>query len=89
MVLKDVSGTVCAGMVVGALLAFWGQSFAASLIGDMPVESVIPILCAAFCRFRCRLYMTSGWPTARELAEWATTARLRARHARSGGQRRR
>jgi hypothetical protein len=69
MVLKDVPGMVCGGMVIGALLAFRCKSFAASLIGDMPVESVIPILFGAICRFRCRLYMTSGWQTIRPL--WA------------------
>jgi ABC-type antimicrobial peptide transport system permease subunit len=47
MVLKDVPGMVCAGMVIGALLAFWGKSFAASLIGDLPVKSAIPILFGA------------------------------------------
>jgi hypothetical protein len=60
MVLKDVPGMVCAGMVIGALLGFWDKSFAASLIGDLPIESVIPILFGAFCRFQCRLYIVGS-----------------------------
>ncbi len=34
---------VCAGIAVGVPIAFWSKSFAASLIQDLPVESVAPI----------------------------------------------
>jgi predicted permease len=43
MVLADALGMVCAGLCVGAPLAFWGKSFAASLIPDLQVQSVVPI----------------------------------------------
>jgi putative ABC transport system permease protein len=43
MVLGDALGMVCAGLVIGAPLAFWGKSFAASLIPDLPVQSAGPI----------------------------------------------
>src|SRR6202040_737921 len=35
MVLGDALGMVSAGLIVGAPLAFWGKSFAASLIPDL------------------------------------------------------
>jgi len=43
MVLVDALGMVAGGLVIGAPLAFWGKSFAASLIQDLPVQSAIPI----------------------------------------------
>ena len=43
MVLVDALGMVAAGLVIGAPLAFWGKTFAASLIQDLPVKSVVPI----------------------------------------------
>ena len=43
MVLVDALGIVGAGLAIGAPLAFWGKSFAASLIQDLPVQSVVPI----------------------------------------------
>jgi putative ABC transport system permease protein len=43
MVLGDALGMVCAGLCVGAPLAFWGKTFAASLIPDLPLKSVVPI----------------------------------------------
>jgi ABC-type antimicrobial peptide transport system permease subunit len=43
MVLGDALGMVSAGLVIGAPLAFWGKSFAASLIQDLPVRSAVPI----------------------------------------------
>jgi predicted permease len=43
MVLGDALGMVCAGLVIGAPLAFWGKTFAASLIQDLPSNSVVPI----------------------------------------------
>ena len=39
MVLGEALGMVCAGLAIGAPMAFWGKSFAANLIQDLPVES--------------------------------------------------
>jgi putative ABC transport system permease protein len=43
MVLGDASRMVLTGMAVGAAIAFWCKSFAASLIQDLPVRSGVPI----------------------------------------------
>jgi putative ABC transport system permease protein len=43
MVLVDALGMVCAGLVIGAPLAFWGKTFAASLLQDLAVGSAVPI----------------------------------------------
>ena len=43
MVLGDALGMVGAGLVVGAPLAMWGRSFAASLIPDLAVQSGVPV----------------------------------------------
>jgi len=43
MVLREALELVCAGLAIGAPLAFWGKSLAASLVKDLPVKSVIPI----------------------------------------------
>jgi putative ABC transport system permease protein len=43
MVLGDALGMVSVGLCVGAPLAFWGKSFSASVIQDLPVQSVVPI----------------------------------------------
>jgi putative ABC transport system permease protein len=43
MVLADALGMVCAGLCVGAPLAFWGKSFAASVIPDLPIQTAVPI----------------------------------------------
>jgi putative ABC transport system permease protein len=42
MVLKDALGMVGAGLLIGAPVAFWGKSFAASLISDLLAERVTP-----------------------------------------------
>jgi predicted permease len=44
MVLRDALGMVFAGLVMGAPVAFWGKTFAASLIQDLPVTSAVPIV---------------------------------------------
>ena len=44
MVLGDALGMVCVGLAIGAPIAFFGQRFAASLIQDLPANSVTPIL---------------------------------------------
>lgn len=38
----DALGMVCAGLAIGAPIAYWGESFAASLIQDLPVQSATP-----------------------------------------------
>jgi putative ABC transport system permease protein len=43
MVLGDALVMVGAGLAIGAPLAVWGKSFAASLIPDLPVRSAVPI----------------------------------------------
>ena len=45
MVLGDALGMVSAGLVIGAPIAFWGRSFAASLIQDLLVKTAVPIAC--------------------------------------------
>jgi predicted lysophospholipase L1 biosynthesis ABC-type transport system permease subunit len=47
MVLRDALGMVLAGLAIGAPLAFWGRNFAASLIQDLPVKSIIPLACGS------------------------------------------
>ena len=47
MVLREAFGMSSAGLVIGALLAHWGKRFVASLIPDLPVQSVVPILFGA------------------------------------------
>jgi ABC-type antimicrobial peptide transport system permease subunit len=43
MVLGDALRLVLAGLAIGAPLALWGKSFAASLIQNLPVKSGMPI----------------------------------------------
>jgi predicted permease len=47
MVLGDALGMVCMGLAVGAPIAFWSESFAASLIPDLQIKSAIPIASGA------------------------------------------
>jgi predicted permease len=47
MVLRDALTMVCTGLVIGAPLAFWGKSLVASLIEDLPVRSMVPIVFGA------------------------------------------
>jgi putative ABC transport system permease protein len=46
IVLRDALWMVCAGFAIGAPLAFWGKRVAASLIPDLPVASLLPIVVA-------------------------------------------
>jgi hypothetical protein len=62
MLLKGAPGMVCAGMVIGALLAFLGKSFAASLIEDLPVKSVLPILFGAVAMIAVALRVALPYP---------------------------
>ena len=47
IVLRDALWMVCAGLAVGAPLAFWGKRVAASLIPDLPVADRLPIVIAS------------------------------------------
>jgi putative ABC transport system permease protein len=47
LVLRDALWMVCAGLTIGAPLAFWGKRVAASLIPGLPVASPLPIVVAA------------------------------------------
>lgn len=47
IVVRDVLWMVCAGLGVGAPLAFWGKRIAASLIPELPVGGLLPIVVAA------------------------------------------
>ncbi len=44
MVFRDAAWMVCAGVAVGAPLAFWGKRVAASLIADLPTKSAAPVI---------------------------------------------
>ena len=46
IVLRDGLWMVCAGLAIGVPLAFWGKRVAASLIPDLPVASLLPIVVA-------------------------------------------
>jgi predicted permease len=46
-VLRGALWMVCAGLAIGAPLAFWGKRVAANLIPDLPVASPLPIVVAA------------------------------------------
>jgi|SRR5579862_4037028 len=47
MVLGDAFGMSFAGLLIGALLAYWGKRFVVSLIPGLPVQSVVPIVFGA------------------------------------------
>jgi predicted permease len=47
MVLGDALGMVCMGLAVGAPIAFWSESFAASLIPDLQIRGAVPIASGA------------------------------------------
>ena len=47
VVLRDALWMVCAGLAIGAPLAFWGKRAAAGLIPDLPVAGPLPIVVAA------------------------------------------
>jgi predicted permease len=47
MVLRDALAMVCVGLGLGAPIAFWSESIAASLIPDLQIKSVIPIVSGA------------------------------------------
>jgi putative ABC transport system permease protein len=46
IVVRDALWMICAGLAIGAPLAFWGKRIAASLIPDLPVANQLPIVIA-------------------------------------------
>jgi putative ABC transport system permease protein len=46
IVVRDAMWMICAGLIVGVPVAFWGKRIAASLIPDLPVASQLPIAIA-------------------------------------------
>jgi predicted permease len=47
IVVRDALWMICAGLAIGAPLAFWGKRIAAGLIPDLPVANQLPIVVAA------------------------------------------
>lgn len=47
MVLREAFGISSAGLAIGALLAYWGKRFVASLIPGLRVQSVVPVVFGA------------------------------------------
>ena len=47
MVLGEALGMSCAGLAIGAPIAYWGKRFAAGLIPGLPVQSEVPIVFGA------------------------------------------
>jgi len=46
MVLQDSLATVVAGLLLGVPLAIWGRSLAATLIQDLPIQTIAPLAVA-------------------------------------------
>jgi ABC-type antimicrobial peptide transport system permease subunit len=44
LVLGDALGMVCAGLVGGAAMVFWSRPLAASMVQDLKLESVAPVV---------------------------------------------
>ena len=47
IVLTEAIGLTCVGLAIGVLIAYWGKRFVATLIPDLPVQSVVPIVFGA------------------------------------------
>jgi predicted permease len=47
MVLAEALGMSCGGLLIGVMVAYWGNRLAATLIEDLPVKSAFPIAFAA------------------------------------------
>jgi putative ABC transport system permease protein len=56
MVLGDALGMVCMGLAVGAPIAFWSETFAASLIPDLETKGVVPITSGAVAMIAIALF---------------------------------
>lgn len=46
MVMRNAAWLVCAGLVIGAPLAFWSKRAAASMLENLPADSLSPVLVA-------------------------------------------
>ena len=56
MVLTEAIGLTCVGLVIGVLIAYWGKRFVGeTLIPDLPVQSVVPIVFGATVMVRTAL----------------------------------
>jgi predicted permease len=47
MVLSEALGMSCGGLLIGAIVAYWGNRLAGALIEDLPVKSAFPIAFAS------------------------------------------
>jgi predicted permease len=75
MVLADALRMVLAGLAIGAPMALWGKSFAASLIQDLPVKSDAPIVFGAVAMIAVAL--VAAYVPARRAARVEPTEALR------------
>jgi putative ABC transport system permease protein len=56
LVLGDALGMVCAGLLIGAPIAYWSKSFAVSLIQDLTVTGATPIVFGAVAMIAVALF---------------------------------
>ena len=56
MILGEALRMVCMGMVIGMPIAFWGKTFAAHLIQDLPAKSAVPIVFGAVTMMAVALF---------------------------------
>jgi putative ABC transport system permease protein len=75
MVLRDALGMSSAGLLIGALLAYSGKRFVASLIPDLPVQSAAPIVFGAVVMVAVALL--AAYTPARRAARVSPTEALR------------
>ena len=75
MVLREALGMSSAGLVIGALLAYWGKRFVASLIPGLPVQSAAPIVFGAVVMVA--LALVAAYTPARRAARVSPTEALR------------
>ena len=47
MVLREAFGISFAGLLIGALLSYWGKRFATSLIPGLPAQTITPLVFGA------------------------------------------
>src|ERR1017187_4576081 len=75
MVLRDALGMSSAGLVIGALVAYSGKRFVASLIPGLPVQSAAPIVFGAVVMVA--LALVAAYTPARRAARVSPTEALR------------
>jgi len=56
MVLGDALGMVCAGLILGSPIAYWAKTYAASVILDLPVDNLFPIVFGAVAMIAVALF---------------------------------